>query len=63
MLVAGKYYEFQCNKHIVEEFYPEASCRIGKVHPKLDMRCDLEPEEYMGYNLEDFNFSALGSGG
>ena len=28
-LISGKYYEYQCNKHIVETFYPEESCRMG----------------------------------
>lgn len=29
ILVSSQYYEFQCNKHIVEEFYPEISCLNG----------------------------------
>jgi hypothetical protein len=35
MVLAGKYYEFQCNKHIVEEFYPEIAC----INPGF--RCNL----------------------
>jgi len=39
--VGGFYYEYQCNKHIVEEFYPEVSCINGfkcdmnRVNPEL----------------------------
>lgn len=34
--VGGYYYEYQCNKHIVEEFYPELAC----MQPGL--KCDME---------------------
>ena len=34
ILVSSQYYEFQCNKKIVEEFYPEISCLNG-------WKCDM----------------------
>jgi len=33
--VGGFYYEHQCNKHIIEEFYPEVACLNG-------LKCDME---------------------
>jgi len=64
LLVAGKYYEYQCNKHIVEEFYPEAACRIGEQHPKLNMKCVLDPEEYRNYDMSPWmNASRFKGGG
>lgn len=40
--VGGFYYQYQCNKHIVEEFYPEVACLnsglkcdMSKVNPGL----------------------------
>jgi len=52
--LAGYYYEYQCNKHIVEEFYPEIAC----INPGL--KCDMErvnPEMLSILNQSAFNES------
>lgn len=48
--VGGFYYEYQCNKHIVEEFYPEIACING-------LKCDMERvnPELMRMLNESFN--------
>jgi len=50
--VAGFYFQYQCNKHIVEEFYPEIACANG-------FKCNLSDSYFSGLNLTMSNISEL----
>lgn len=54
--LAGYYFEYQCNKHIVEEFYPEVACQNG-------LKCSIDNFNFLNNDTLIKDLPLLKKGG